>query len=99
MKNIAADTESRHSRCYLINKAQLSIIVLVYALQACLSWSFESLFVDLHISTTCTSWSSLDTGVVDMLHGPISFCHNSKIYLDVLVISYNRIAWGLGGGC
>ena len=71
---------------------------MVYALQACLSWSFESLFVDLHISTTCTSWSSLDTGVVDMLHGPISFCHNSKIYLDVLVIAYNRIAWGMGGG-
>ena len=33
-----------------------------------------------------------------MLRGPISFCHNSKIYLDVFVIAYNRIAWGLVGG-
>ena len=73
------------------------MIILVYALHACLPLSFDSLFVD-PVSTTCTSWSSLDTGVVDMLRGPISFCHNSKIYLDVLVIAYNRNAWVMGKG-
>ena len=73
------------------------MIILVYALHACLPLSFDSLFVD-PVSTTCTSWSSLDTGVVDMLRGPISFCHNSKIYLDVLVIAYDRNAWGMGKG-
>ena len=61
----------------------------------CLSTAF---LLTITFRQRATSWSSLDTGVVDILSGRISFCSNSKIYLDLLVIAYNKIAWEMGGG-
>ena len=61
----------------------------------CLSTAF---LLTITFRQRAASWSSLDTGVVDILSGRISFCSNSKIYLDLLVIAYHRIAWEMGGG-
>ena len=72
------------------------VSLLVYALHACLPLSFDSHSVDHYISTTCCQLVFASYRCRRYTCGGISFCHNSKIYLDLLVIAYNRIAWEMG---